>query len=197
MSFTDRAAALICIDFINEYLSPEGKLSSDGYIHFLERNHTIPKTAKLQQIFRDNFDHLIHVKTQFSENYIELPSQSPLLGHAKHLTLFKANTWGTDFHQDVTPHNSETIVTKNRLSAFASTNLDLMLKAKNIQDIYIIGVATDLAVESTVRNAHDLDYRVFVISSCCAAAKQAHHERSIESMQAFAKVMTFEEFRRA
>ncbi len=196
MSFTDRAAALICIDFINELLSPEGKLSQDGYMHFLERNHTLPKTAKLQQIFRDNFDHLIHVKTQFTPNYIELPSQSPLLGQSKELNLFKANTWNTQFHEMVAPKEGETIVIKNRISTFASTNLDLLLKAKNIKDIYLIGVATDLAVESTARDAHDLDYNVHVISGCCAAAKQANHERSLESMQPFARILSLEEFQR-
>jgi len=195
MSFSDRTKALICIDLINDLLAPAGKMAQRGYLHFLERNHTLPKVAQLQQIFRDNYDHVIHVRIQFSPNYIELPERSPLLGYAKQEQLFEAEAWGSAFHEMVEPRPEETVITKNRISAFASTNLDLLLKAKSIKDIYVIGVATDLAVESTVRDAHDLDYVSHVISSCCAAAKQEHHERSLLSMQPFAKVMTLEEFK--
>ena len=82
------------------------------------------------------------------------------------------------------------MITKNRVSAFCNTNLDSILKLKenDIEDIMIAGIATELAVSSTVRDAHDLDYDVTVIEDCCASADISNHNATMKILQKIAKI---------
>lgn len=74
------------------------------------------------------------------------------------------------------------------MSSFYQTNLDLILRNNNIENIEVCGVATDLAVSSFVRDAHDRDYNVFVLEKCCAAANQKDHENSIEIISKISEI---------
>ena len=46
-------------------------------------------------------------------------------------------------------------------------------------EILLAGCATDLAINSTARDAHDRDYIVKVLSSCCIAANNEDHNSSL------------------
>lgn len=64
-----------------------------------------------------------------------------------------------DYQQDF-------ILKKRRYSAFAYTDLDLILKEHGIQTVVICGTKTNNCVRSTVEDAYHLDYRVFVLEDC-------------------------------
>ena len=71
-------------------------------------------------------------------------------------------------HAGLAPLDGDLIVTKSRIGAFAGTDLDLLLRAKDIDTIVLFGIATGGVVLATVLQAIDLDYRVIVIADCCA-----------------------------
>ena len=54
------------------------------------------------------------------------------------------------------------------VSAFAGTDLDMILRAKDIDTLILFGIATSGVVQSTVLHAADADYRLVVIKDCCA-----------------------------
>lgn len=95
--------------------------------------------------------------------------------------------WGTEFAEVVSPVPGDIVLVKHRVSAFYVTNLDLLLRARGIRDLYIAGVSTDLAVEAAARDAHDRDYNVIVLSDCCAAADE-DHKNSIRTLKKIASV---------
>jgi nicotinamidase-related amidase len=59
-----------------------------------------------------------------------------------------------------------------------------------IKELFLIGVATDMVVESTAREAHDRDFVVTIISDCCIAANDKDHQRSLENMQKLSTIIT-------
>lgn len=181
-------AALICIDYVNEMVSPGGKLSGKGYLTFVEKNNTLQKVKTLQQKFRDEGLFILHVKISFSENYIEHPANSPLFGKAKEFQALQSGSWGTDFAEAIKPEPGEKTIVKRRVSAFYSTDLEATLRAKGITTIYLSGVATDLTIESTARDAHDRDFNVIVVSDCCAAANDDDHNKSLITLQKISTV---------
>ena len=63
----------------------------------------------------------------------------------------------------------------------------------SVKNLFLAGVATDMVVESTAREAHDHDYSVTVISDCCIAANDVDHQRSLENMQKLCDVITSDE----
>jgi nicotinamidase-related amidase len=73
------------------------------------------------------------------------------------------------------PLANEIVVTKRRVSAFTGSDLEVILRAFNIQHIILTGIATSGVVLSTVREASDKDYRITVLSDCCADGDEEVH----------------------
>lgn len=68
------------------------------------------------------------------------------------------------------------VVRKTRVGSFSTTNLDLQLKSAGIDTLILTGVHTSGVILTTVREAHDLDYRVIVLSDACADPDPEIHE---------------------
>lgn len=186
-------SALICIDFINEIVSQEGKLAGKGYHDFVRAHDTLSRVAKAQRHFRAAGELVVHVRLAFSLNYAEHSDRSVLLGKAREFGILQVGKWGTEFPANVAPLESDVILTKHRISAFFGTSLDAILRARGIEQVYIAGVATDLAVQSAARDAHDRDYGVTVLSDCCAATSDTDHDSSLTTLRKIASVSILSE----
>ena len=68
----------------------------------------------------------------------------------------------------VAPMPGEMTVTKRRVSAFAGSDLEVILRGHRIEHLVLAGIATSGVVLSTVREAADKDYRLSVLSDACA-----------------------------
>ncbi|HLK28006.1 MAG TPA: isochorismatase family cysteine hydrolase [Puia sp.] len=75
----------------------------------------------------------------------------------------------------VAPADHEIVVTKRRISAFPESDLEVVLRSKNIQHILLAGISTSGVVLSTVREAADKDYEITVLSDCCKDADEEVH----------------------
>jgi nicotinamidase-related amidase len=68
----------------------------------------------------------------------------------------------------IAPGPGEMVVTKRRISAFAGSDLEVILRGHKIEHLVLAGIATSGVVLSTVREAADKDYRLTVLSDGCA-----------------------------
>jgi nicotinamidase-related amidase len=73
------------------------------------------------------------------------------------------------------PLPGEPIVTKRRVSAFAGSDLDVLLRAREARSLVLCGFATSGVVLSTVRAAADLDFELTVLRDACADADPEVH----------------------
>jgi nicotinamidase-related amidase len=78
-------------------------------------------------------------------------------------------------HNDVSPKAGEITVVKRRVSAFAGSDLDVVLRSFGIQHMILTGIATSGVVLSTLREAADKDYKLTVLADCCADADEEVH----------------------
>ena len=74
----------------------------------------------------------------------------------------------TAINSAVTPPPGEVVLTKSRAGPFSTTDLDAVLKSKAIETLVLMGIATSGCVLSTVRWGADIDYKLIVLSDCCA-----------------------------
>ena len=79
-------------------------------------------------------------------------------------------TWGADIIEELRPQEDDIVVEKQKFSAFFGTNLDIILKTFNIKFIAFSGVATNICVEATLRDAYYLEYFPILISDACSNA---------------------------
>jgi nicotinamidase-related amidase len=75
----------------------------------------------------------------------------------------------------VAPAPGEVVVTKRRVSAFAGSDLDVVLRAGEVSHLVLAGIATSGVVLSTLRQAADLDYRLTVLADGCQDADPEVH----------------------
>ena len=185
--------ALLLIDYVNEIVNPKGKMAGKGYPDYCEKHNVLTKTKKLLDTFRKNQDMIIHVRVGFSSDYKEQPTSSPLFGAANKFGAFMIGEFGDEFCDELKPLDGETQLIKHRVSAFHGTSLELLLRNKGITELYICGVATDLAVQSAARDAHDRDFIVTVVEDCCGAGNEDDHNSSLAPLKKISKVLTLAE----
>jgi ureidoacrylate peracid hydrolase len=92
--------------------------------------------------------------------------------------------WNGDFYQ-IKPLPDEAIVTKHRYGAFESSDLDLVLRSRGIRTVIMTGVATNVCVETTARQAFLRDYYVVFTSDCTATYSQAEHDATLHNIDTF------------
>jgi ureidoacrylate peracid hydrolase len=68
--------------------------------------------------------------------------------------LIIEGTWGWEIIDDLKPVEGDYVVQKPRYSGFASTNLESLLHGLDVQHLIFTGVATNVCVESTAREAY-------------------------------------------
>ena len=94
------------------------------------------------------------------------------LSHCEHPEwrdkLVLRGTWGADIVEELKPQEGDILVEKARRSAFFATNLDIVLRTFNIKYLVFVGVATNVCVESSLRDASYLGYWSILVSDACA-----------------------------
>src|SRR5471030_1239422 len=98
--------------------------------------------------------------------------------------------------RDLTVGKDDLTIVKNRYSALiqGSSSLERVLRNLGIDTILIAGTKTNVCCEATARDAMMLDFKVVMVSDCCAALSDDEHRATLETMiQQFGDVMTAEE----
>jgi nicotinamidase-related amidase len=95
----------------------------------------------------------------------------------------------------IAPKEDEVVITKHRVSAFAGTDLAMVLRAKEIDTLVLFGIATSGVVLSTLLDASDDDFRLAVVKDCCADLDSNLHECLIQRLfPSRAAVLSAQEF---
>ncbi len=81
----------------------------------------------------------------------------------------------TQIHPRLAPRDGDVVVTKRRVSAFAGSDLEVVLRSLDVDHLVLTGIATSGVVLSTTRQAADLDYRLTILSDACADADPEVH----------------------
>lgn len=89
----------------------------------------------------------------------------------------------TQIVSELKPNEREAVLDKLTLSAFAGTPLELALRGAGIGALAVVGVATEIGIEPTVRHAGDLGFIPVVVTDACAAGNADAGERAIESLR--------------
>jgi nicotinamidase-related amidase len=108
---------------------------------------------------------VIYVKVAFRAGYPEVSSRNRSFSALSQSGGFIEKS--TRVHPAVAPREGEVEVIKKRVSAFAGSDLELVLRAQGIKTLVLTGIATSGVVLSTVRAAADMDYRLIVLGDCC------------------------------
>jgi nicotinamidase-related amidase len=133
---------------------------------------------------RDRGMTVIHVQVGFRPGLPEISPRNALFAairtNPQRQQLFQGDAG--KIHPAVAPVGEDIVIVKHRISAFTGTDLDMILRAKEIDTLVLFGIATSGVVLSTLLDAVDADYRAIVIKDCCADQDADVHSVLLEKV---------------
>lgn len=87
-----------------------------------------------------------------------------------------------DLYGNFKPKTGEVLLTKHRTGPWTTTNLDEILKKQGIDTLVLMGINTSRVVLTTVCFAADMDYKLVILSDCCADSDDELHNFLIEKI---------------
>ncbi|MGC1780836.1 MAG: isochorismatase family cysteine hydrolase [Xanthobacteraceae bacterium] len=91
---------------------------------------------------------------------------------------------GHDIVAELYPLENEPVIDKPGKGAFYQTDLELMLRNRGIDTLFVAGVTTEVCVNTTVREANDRGLRCIVLSDCCASYFPEFHQAGLAMIKA-------------
>jgi nicotinamidase-related amidase len=187
IAFDPSRTAVLALDCQSGIISVYAKPADD----FTTRVSTVLNAARAAAML------VIHVRVGFRPGLPEVSDRNRLLGAIKtskpHQEFFEGSSG--EIHPGLGPKPDDIVVVKHRVSAFAGTDLNMILRARETDTLIMFGIATSGVVLSTLLQASDSDYRLVVLEDCCADLDRDLHSALIRRLfPARADVMRAEDF---
>lgn len=171
--------ALLNIDYTNDFVATNGALTCG------EAGQTIEGAiTAITKTFIENDDEVIFAIDVHDENDVFHPETKLFPPHNLRNTdgrllygqlqdIYKVNQHRNNVHW----------LDKTRYSAFAGTALDMMLRARGIEEVHLVGVCTDICVLHTAVDLYNLGYRIVIVKDAVASFNQAGHKWALEHFE--------------
>lgn len=100
--------------------------------------------------------------------------------------ILTEGTWDAEIVPELAPAPSDLVITKTRYSGFAGTTLDSQLRMRGIQYLFFTGIATNVCVESTLRDAYFHDYwPILVADATMPAGDHSLYKATLYNVESF------------
>lgn len=133
---------------------------------------------------------VLYARAAFRPGYSDLVQNCALYKQVASAQCLQEGSPGAEIIPALRPDSRDAIVTHARISAFQGTELDLMLRRRGVDTVLLTGVATNLTVEGTARDAVGLGYRTILVADACAAATVEAHQATLDTFQLLGEALT-------
>lgn len=191
-----KTTAVVLIEYQNDFTSPGGSLH-EAVKPVMESTKMLDNTKETVARARDLGATIVHAPITFTEDYRELTSEPyGILKGVVDSKSFRQGTWGAQIVDDLKPQAKDIVIEGKRgLDAFASTNLDFILRSRGITTIALGGFLTNCCVESTMRTAYEKGYNVITLTDCTATVSEDEQRSAVEkNYPMFSRPVDHEQF---
>ncbi len=101
------------------------------------------------------------------------------------------------FELTIVPEKNDVVLNKNTASIFVGTNFEMMVRNAGIESLVFTGIATEIGVESSARDALNRGFFPVVVQDAVSSADKDAHERSLANMKNMLSVISVEELLKA
>ena len=169
--------ALLIIDMQNDIVHPDGK----GFIP--DAAHKAPVIGAILDAFREAREPVIHVVRSYRADTWDVERfRVPAFQADRGWAI--ENTWGQRPADRLTPESGEPVIVKQRFSAFAFTELDLLLRRANVTKVVVTGVNLPNCPRATMYDAAGLDYDVVAVADALATTDDETHRSNLRDLAA-------------
>jgi nicotinamidase-related amidase len=161
-------------------LKAQGSATAEYRFERIER-FVVPNAMRLLDAWRAARQRVLFVTIGAT-----LPDCSDAPPHMRKLFLELQNYAGSREHEiidELKPVRGEAVVNKTSNGAFATSGIDSVLRAWNCDQLYLLGVSTNMCVDTTAREAADRGYAVTLIEDACGTTQPMLHEAAMINFQ--------------
>ena len=189
--------ALIVIDMQNAYTSKGGYLDLAGF-DVSATESVVQNIQKAVDTAHASDIQVIYFKNGWDDQYVEAGGvNSPNFHKSNALKtmrkqpelqgkLLAKGGWDFELIDALMPKPQDIVIEKPRYSGFFNTALDSMLRSQGIRNLVFVGIATNVCVESTLRDGFFLEYfGVALADACHQAGPIEAHEASLYNIKTF------------
>lgn len=184
-----KRTAFLAVHLQNDIASPEGAFGG-FFKDEAARNDTLAKAAALLGAARDAGAFVSYCRIGFDAGYPGIVTNIPLLKMVVDFGAAVNGEWGTEIVPAVAPADGDYVLTHPRTNPFQDSPLDRVYRARGIEAVVVLGIATNASVEDAARGAANLGYRTVIASDASSAATEAAHLATLETFGLFGETAT-------
>ncbi|MGE7981691.1 cysteine hydrolase family protein [Solibacillus sp. NPDC093137] len=162
--------ALIVIDYTYDFVADDGKLTCGKPGQAIENN-----ISTLIEQFIEQNDVVVFANDLHVENDPYHPESKLFPAHNIVGTKGR-ELYGSVKDQYETYKDRVISFDKTRYSAFAGTNLDILLRERNVEEVILVGVCTDICILHTAVDSYNLGYKITIPEHAVASFNEIGHK---------------------
>lgn len=171
--------ALISIDYTNDFVATDGKLTTGAAGQAIEQ-----KLVEFTKDFIEAGNYTVFTIDAHDPNDAYHPENKLFLPHNVIGTTGR-NLYGSLNSLYEKNKDAATVywIDKRHYSAFSGTDLDIRLREREITDLYLTGVCTDICVLHTAVDAYNLGYQLHIVKDAVASFDEVGHNWALTHFQ--------------
>ncbi len=162
-----KRTALLILDLQNDVIGAEGAFAGSGSPAHAESQNVVANVRRLADAARKAGAAVIHVHhfgSVGTASDADSAQNAGLWKGVREVNALVKGSWGAQPVPGLEPQEGDTVIEKQRVSAFFGTPLDVKLRGLGVQTVMVTGAWTNMSVESTIRYGADLGYEMVLVS---------------------------------